>query len=139
MSLKVFLLVLVLLLGIAGFFIGKPRVTQPASYERTFTANGVVEKADYKNNQCTIKVAIYDWINLDGDFKIADIPERSDRYIVHGSGESCQALPIAMSATNQHIAFEVGYSKRQWFFMSNPKAALSCGGVKMNWLPDPES
>jgi hypothetical protein len=139
MNPKVLLPVFALLLGITGFFIWKSRVAQPTPYERTFTANGVVEQADFKDGQCIIKVAIYDWVNLSEGFKLADIPERSDRYIVHGSGESCQALPIAMSATNQHISFEVGYSRNQWSFINNPKAALSCGGVKMNWLPDPES
>jgi hypothetical protein len=132
---KVFFPLLLLLLGTAGFFIWKARDTTSLG----FSANGVVEEADFKNNKCSIKVAIYEWINLEGDFNIADIPQRSDRYTIHGSGEACQALPVAMSATNQHISFEIGYINRKWQLVKNPTAALGCGGLNMNWTPDPES
>jgi hypothetical protein len=132
---RVLIPVFILLLGVVGLLVWKA----PTRYQLTFSANGVVEKVEYNRDQCTIKVAIYEWINLGGDYKIADIPKQSDRYIIQGSGEPCQALPIAMTATNQHISFEAGYAKKQWTFIKNPSAALSCGGLSTNWKPKPES
>ncbi len=125
------------LLGIAAILIWQ--AAKPKPQQLTFAANGVVEQADFKQDTCTVKIAIYEWTNISQGFELKDIPMQSDRYIVYGTGQSCQALPIAMSGANQHIRFEVGSSKNTWSFITNPSAAIGCGGLQMNWKPDPES
>ncbi len=125
------------ILALAGLIIWQSLPPKPP--ELSFAANGVVEQADFKQDTCIVKIAIYEWTNLSQGFELKDIPMRSDRYVVHGSGQTCQALPIAMSGANQHISFEVSSNKNQWSFITNPSAALGCGGLQMNWKPDPES
>jgi hypothetical protein len=124
----------------AGFFFWKARANPvfPTSFDLEFAATGLVEDVKYKADTCTAKVAVYDWINLSPGFEIADIPSRSDRYYLRGQGESCQALTVAMATTEQHIGFEVGRSEKDWYFLANPTAAENCGGMKIEWVPDPE-
>jgi hypothetical protein len=122
----------------AGFaFWNKPDA--PTTFDLTFSATGLVEQVEVTGKGCTVKVAVYDWINLSQGFELSEIPGRSDRYYLHGVGEACQALTVAMASTEQHIGFEVGRSGKNWYFTSNPAAAAACGGMKINWLPDPES
>jgi hypothetical protein len=124
----------------AGFFVWKARATPafPTSFELEFAATGLVEDVTYKADTCTVKVAVYDWINLSPGFEIAEIPSRSDRYYLRGQGEVCQALTVAMAATEQHIGFQVGRAEKDWYFLANPIAAENCGGMKIEWTPDPE-
>jgi hypothetical protein len=123
-----------------GFFFWKARANSafPTSFELEFAATGLVEDVKYKADTCTVKVAVYDWINLSPGFELSEIPARSDRYYLRGQGETCQALTVAMAATEQHIGFHVGRSEKNWYFLANPTAAENCGGMKIEWVPDPE-
>jgi hypothetical protein len=137
---KVFPGLICCVLAGAGFGLWKARTTAfPTSFDLTFSATGLVEKVDYQKNDCIVKVAIYDWVNLSQGFELSEIPSRSDRYYLHGQGEACQALTVAMAATSQHIGFQVGRSGKDWYFVANPTSAVGCGGMKMDWMPDPES
>ncbi len=111
----------------------------PTAFDLTFSATGLVENVDYKKETCTVKIAVYDWINLSQGFELSEIPSRSDRYFLRGQGETCNALTVAMATTEQHINFQVGRSGKDWYFVANPIAAVGCGGMKMDWTPDPES
>lgn len=110
----------------------------PKAQTLSFAANGIVEQTEFKQNTCKVKIAIYEWTYLSEGFLLKDIPKPSDRYIVHGHKQNCQALPVAMSGANQHISFEVKGNKHKWVFVSNPQAALNCGGLSINWTPEPE-
>ncbi len=116
-----------------------PETPFPTAFERQFSATGLVENVVYKKDTCTVKVAVYDWINLSEGFELAEIPQRSDRYSLQGQGEACQALTVAMAATSQHIGFQAGRSGENWYLAASPIAATACGGMKIEWLPDPES
>lgn len=123
-----------------GFIFWRAREAPfPTTFDLTFSATGLVENVDYSKNTCTVKVAIYDWINLSQGFELSDIPSRSDRYFLHGQGEACDALTVAMASTEQHIGFQVGRSGKDWYFITNPNAAVGCGGMKIDWIPEPES
>lgn len=110
----------------------------PTEFELHFAATGLVEDVDYQGDTCTVKVAIYDWINLSQGFELSEIPNRSDRYYLRGQGESCQALTVAMAATEQHIGFQAGRSGKGWYLLQNPTSAVGCGGMKLDWVPEPE-
>ncbi|MGL4608835.1 MAG: hypothetical protein ACRCYY_03990 [Trueperaceae bacterium] len=110
----------------------------PSSFELEFSATGLVEQVDYQGERCSVKVAVYDWIHLSQGFELTEIPKRSDRYVLQGQGETCQALTVAMASTEQHIGFEAGQARGSWYFVDNPTAAVGCGGMEMNWKPDPE-
>ena len=113
--------------------------TFPTSFDLTFSATGLVENVAYERDSCKVKVAIYDWINLSQGFELSDIPSRSDRYLLHGQGETCDALTVAMVSTEQHIGFQAGRSGKDWYFVTNPNAAVGCGGMKLDWVPEPEN
>jgi hypothetical protein len=115
-----------------------PAPSFPTTFDLTFSATGLVENIEFKKASCLVKVAVYDWVNLSQGFELSEIPERSDRYYLRGQGESCQALTVAMAATSQHISFQAGRSGKEWYFTENPSAAVGCGGMKMEWVPDPE-
>jgi hypothetical protein len=128
------------LLAGAGFAYWTLRAAPfPTTFDLTFSATGLVENVDYKNKTCTVKVAIYDWINLSQGFELSEIPNRSDRYLLTGQGEACQALTVAMASTEQHIGFQAGRAGREWYFVASPTSAVACGGMKLEWTPDPES
>ena len=117
---------------------GDTDVHNPASVERQFTAFGFVENIDYRRNGlCTIRVAIYDWVNLSKGFDIAEIPRRNQRYDLHGEGDACQAVNVAMATTNNHIAFRTGLMAGRWQLLERPTPALGCGGLEFDWVPDP--
>ncbi len=135
----IFVLMFCVLVG-AALTIWNTRPTPfPTTFDLTFSATGLVEKVDYDKETCVVKVAIYDWINLSQGFELSEIPSRSERYFLRGRGEACQALTVAMAATSQHIGFQVGRAKQDWYFVTNPTSAVGCGGMKIDWLPDPES
>jgi hypothetical protein len=137
---KVFPILMCCVFAGAGFALWQTRTPAfPTTFDLTFSATGLVEQVDFKKETCTVKVAVYDWINLSQGFELAEIPSRSDRYYLHGQGEACQALTVAMAATSQHIGFQVGRSKDKWYFVANPTSAVGCGGMKIEWKPDPES
>jgi hypothetical protein len=123
-----------------GFFIWQAniRLAFPETFELQFSATGLVEDVAYQGDTCTVKVAIYDWVNLSQGFELSEIPGRSDRYFVRGQGESCQALTVAMAATEQHIGFQAGRAGKTWYFVQNPISAVGCGGMKIEWTPEPE-
>jgi hypothetical protein len=132
-------LVCCVLFGV-GFGFWKSRAaTFPTTFDLTFSATGLVETVEYKAETCVVKVAVYDWINLSQGFELSDIPSRSDRYYLHGEGEACHALTVAMASTEQHIGFQAGRSGKHWYFTTNPTSAVGCGGMKLDWKPDPES
>jgi hypothetical protein len=133
------ILIFCVLTGV-GFALWQSRATPlPTNFDLTFSATGLVERVDHKKDTCVVKVAIYDWVNLSQGFELSEIPSRSDRYYLRGQGEACQALTVAMAATSQHIGFQVGRSGKDWYFVANPTSAVGCGGMKINWTPDPES
>jgi hypothetical protein len=137
---KVFSILICCVLAGIGFALWQTRTpTFPMAFDLTFTATGLVEKVDFTKETCIVKVAVYDWINLSQGFALADIPNRSERYYLHGQGEACQALTVAMASTEQHIGFQVGRSGKDWYFVANPTSAVGCGGMKIDWVPDPES
>jgi hypothetical protein len=137
---KVFPILMCCVLAGAGFAFWKLRTTPfPTNFDLTFSATGLVEKVDYKKETCVVKVAVYDWINLSQGFELSEIPGRSDRYYLHGQGEACQALTVAMASTEQHIGFQAGRSGKSWYFVASPTSAVACGGMKVDWKPDPES
>jgi hypothetical protein len=123
-----------------GFFVWKVEAKPvfPTSFDLQFAATGLVEKVDYKADTCVVKVAVYDWVNLSPGFQLSEIPRRSDRYYLHGQGETCQAVTVAMAATEQHIGFQAGRSEKDWYFVANPISAAGCGGMKIEWVPEPE-
>jgi hypothetical protein len=123
-----------------SFFVWKAKAHSafPTSFDLEFAATGLVEDVRYKADTCTVKVAVYDWINLSPGFALSEIPSRSDRYYLRGQGETCQALTVAMAATEQHIGFQVGRAEKNWYFLANPSAAENCGGMKLEWVPEPE-
>jgi hypothetical protein len=116
-----------------------PRTAFPTSFDLSFSATGLVEKVEFKKESCIVKVAVYDWVNLSQGFSLSEIPARSDRYYLHGQGENCQALTVALAATQQHISFQAGRAGKDWYFLANPSAAVGCGGMKLAWQPDPEN
>jgi hypothetical protein len=115
-----------------------PDLSSPNAFDVHFSATGLVENVTYEGKTCTVKVAIYDWINLSQGFTLSEIPSRSDRYYLRGQGEACQALTVAMASTEQHIGFQAGRSGKHWYFMKNPTSAVGCGGMKLEWVPEPE-
>jgi hypothetical protein len=125
----------------AAFAVWKvwPDTPFPSDFNLAFSATGLVENVEYKKDTCIVKVAVYDWINLSQGFELSEIPKRSDRYYLHGQGEACQALTVAMASTEQHIGFQAGRSGKDWYFTENPTSAVACGGMKIDWVPDPES
>lgn len=137
---KVFPTLILCILAGAAFALWKSKTAPfPTTFDLTFSATGLVENVEYKKERCLVKVAVYDWVNLSQGFELAEIPGRSDRYYLHGQGEACQALTVAMASTKQHIGFQVGRSGKDWYFVANPTSAVGCGGMKIDWVPDPES
>jgi hypothetical protein len=139
---RVFPFILCCILAALGVVIWQARAKSsafPEQFELKFTATGLVENVSSRGDTCTVKVAVYDWINLSQGFRLSEIPSRSERYYVRGQGETCQALTVAMASTEQHIGFEAGRSGKTWYFTKNPTSAVGCGGMKIHWLPDPES
>jgi hypothetical protein len=130
----------VITLMTVGFFVWKAKTNPafPTSFDLQFAATGLVEKVDYKADTCTVKIAVYDWINLSPGFELSEIPNRSDRYYLRGQGEACQALTVALATTEQHIGFQVGRSGKDWYFVDNPSSAAGCGGMKIDWVPESE-
>jgi hypothetical protein len=110
----------------------------PTTFELHFAATGLVEDVIYQDDTCTVKVAVYDWINLSQGFEISEIPSRSDRYYLRGQGEKCNALTVAMASAEQHIGFQAGRVGKTWYLMQNPTSAVGCGGMKLEWVPEPE-
>jgi hypothetical protein len=115
-----------------------PDTSNPRAFDVHFSATGLVENVAYEGKTCTVKIAVYDWINLSQGFGLSEIPSRSDRYYLRGQGEACQALTVAMASTEQHIGFQAGRSDENWYFMKNPTSAVGCGGMKLEWVPEPE-
>jgi hypothetical protein len=110
----------------------------PQAFDLQFAATGLVEDVAYQGDTCRVKIAIYDWINLSQGFEFSEIPSRSDRYYLRGQGEKCQALIVAMAATEQHIGFQAGRAGKAWYLIQNPTSAVGCGGMKLDWVPEPE-
>ena len=110
----------------------------PTSFELDFTATGLVEEVDFQDGgRCTVQVAVYDWISLSQGFELGEIPQQDERYYLRGEGEACQALNVAMAATQNHIGFKTGRSGDRWYFVEPPQPATGCGGLAIDWTPEP--
>ncbi len=120
-----------------GLFQNSPGV--PESFEIDFRGFGYVEKIAEQRDGCRVQLAIYEWINLSPGFEIHEIPRQNDRFTLTGNVDSCQALTVAMAATGQHISFSAGRSGARWFFTGRPEAAYGCGGLGVEWVPEPQS
>jgi hypothetical protein len=110
----------------------------PTSFDLDFRAFGYVEGVEEVRGGCRIEVAVYEWVNLSPGFDLADIPRQNDRYRLTGDRDSCQALTVAMAATGQHIGFEAGRARGRWFLSDRPFAAYGCGGLEIDWAPEPQ-
>lgn len=110
----------------------------PASFERQFTATGLVEAVSPgKKGTCNVRVAVYDWISISQGFAIGEVPQESDRYDVMGNGEACQSLTMSMASSSDHISFTIGQAAQSWYFTVPPTPALGCGGLEIDWTPTP--
>ena len=120
--------------GVALVFATKSYRTDVLS----FSATGLVEDIDSRaGGRCTVQIALYDWVNLSPGFPIGEIPAESDRYMLHGTGEVCQAVSVAMASTSGHIGFRATRASRKWHFVDRPTPALGCGGLTIDWTPRP--
>ena len=110
----------------------------PTSFELNFTATGLVEEVTYQDEgRCTVQVAAYDWISLSQGFEWGEIPQQDEQYYLQGEGEACQALNVAIAATQNHIGFKAGRSADSWYLVEPPKPATGCGGLAIDWAPEP--
>lgn len=110
----------------------------PESFNYSFAGTAVVESLEQQGSFCTVKLALYDWLNLSTDFPRQSIPARNDRFLVSGKEEVCNAIQVASLSTGKHIAFEIGQSKDKWFFANLPQPGSGCGGLENDWQPEPE-
>ena len=108
----------------------------PEWFNLSFTGVGVVEAIGFDAGEgCAARVALYDWVSLGKNVTARDIPQRDDRYLLYGEGETCQALNAAMAAAQNHIEFRAGRSQGRWYFADKPTAGLGCCGTA--WVPTP--
>ena len=110
----------------------------PSSFEKNFAGTGLVEDIQSSGSRCTLKVAIYDWLNLSKGFPLTEIPSRNDRFWIVGENDLCSAALVASTSANGQIAFSAGSVKDKWYFTENPNAGAGCGGFSVNWQPEPE-
>jgi len=110
----------------------------PTSFDKQFSGTGLVEKIKQSGTNCTIKVALYDWLNLGKDYPLLEIPSRNDRFTITAQGDDCNAVTVAAASTNGHIAFSAGHAKNNWYFTEQPISGSGCGGLALDWKPSPE-
>ena len=138
-----FSIIAMLVVGVAlasGWYAGRSsEAGVPDSFEVDFSGTGLVEDSSFTADGCEIKVALYDWINLSAGFELAEIPQQNQRFVLRGEGEVCNALTVATTDTKGHISFEAGRAKDNWYFLAAPEAGVSCGGLAIDWEPEPES
>ena len=130
-------LILMLSTTVAINFVQQSRAF-PSSFEKNFAGTGVVEDIQSHGSRCTLKVALYDWLNLSKGFPLTEIPSRNDRFLIVGENDLCNAAMVASTTANGHIAFSAGSVKNKWYLTENPIAGAGCGGLAINWQPDPE-
>ena len=109
----------------------------PNTFELDFTATGLVEQVTFEEERCTVQVAVYDWISLSQGFELGEIPQQDERYYLQGEGAACQAVNVAMAATQNHIGFKAGRSGNEWYLLEPPTPAAGCGGLAIDWTPKP--
>ena len=130
-----------LMLGLGfGTYTWNAQRTQTAleNFDLSFVGTGLVEAIETpKKGRCVVQIALYDWINISRGFELSEIPQQNERYYLHGEGETCQALTVAMASTNNHIGFEAGLGGNTWYFAETPAPAVGCGGLEIDWTPPP--
>jgi hypothetical protein len=102
-----------------------------------FSATGLAEEFQYKDGKCKTQIAIYDWLSISEGFPLADMPSRNMRYRFAAEGYTCVALELAIAMGQGHIGFEAIRLEGKWQFANTPVAAASCGGLRMDWTPEP--
>jgi hypothetical protein len=128
----------IIVAGPAAVYIFQHNSAIPTTFDKTFSATGLVEKMHWEGSRCKVKVALYQWTNLSNGFVIATIPKQNDRFLITAKGDICNAVSVAKTGSGNHIAFTVGETKGKWYFVDSPLAAASCGGLAINWQPEPE-
>lgn len=111
----------------------------PETFDYSFSGTGVIESLEPTGSRCQVKLALYDWLNLSADFPRQTIPARNDRFLVTANKDACNAIQVARTATGKHIAFEIGQTKNTWFFSTLPSPGSGCGGLELDWQPEPEN
>ncbi len=110
----------------------------PEDFEQSFAGTGLVEKVDTDGNRCEVKLALYDWLNLSNNYPKTAIPSRNDRFLVVGEEAACNAITVAQASTGNHLAFNIGLHKGKWYFSEAPLPGTGCGGLSLDWKPEPE-
>lgn len=110
----------------------------PTSFDKQFSGTGLVETIENTGTRCTVNVALYDWLNLGKDYPLLEIPSRNDRFSIIAQGDTCNAITVAAASTNGHIAFSAGNKKNKWYFTEQPIAGSGCGGLALDWKPEPQ-
>lgn len=110
----------------------------PEQFAYGFSGTGVVETLEHKGSRCLAKIALYDWLNLSSSFPQEKLPGRNSRFYVTGNQEACNAISVASASTGKHLAFDIGLTKNKWYFSSAPMAGSGCGGLELDWQPEPE-
>ena len=120
-----------------------PKTLMPKACQKPskwiFQGTGLVEDSSFSDSSCEVKVALYSWVSLSSGFELSEIPQQNQRFLLRGEGEVCNALTMATATTDGHISFEAGRAEDDWYFLTTPEAGVSCGGLAINWVPEPES
>lgn len=111
----------------------------PEHFDYSFSGTAVVETLEPQGSGCQVSLALYEWLNLSADFPRQSIPAQNDRFLVKANKEACNAIQVASASTGKHIAFEIGQAKKSWYFSSLPLPGSGCGGLFLDWQPEPES
>ena len=135
---QLWLFLAIMLGGTVAFNVVQQSRAYPTDFEKSFAGTGLVEDIQQSGSRCTIKVALYDWLNLSQNYPLTEIPSRNDRFVIQGENELCNAALVASTAANGHIAFSAGNAKNNWYFKEKPIAGAGCGGYAISWQPEPE-
>jgi hypothetical protein len=106
---------------------------------RSYTATGQVVRVEALGSDgCTLQIKLHQWVSLNGNFTLAEIPQRGQLYTIKATPSQCLTLEVALASLAdgddpkdpRHVFYQATQlPSGEWHMSGYPSTPVDCGGL----------